>query len=255
MLRKILPYVIAVFAVAGLVLPHSARAGTTYDTALASPGTYYGHGNANSHWTVGTGGGIELGLSTVLRYVSPVTPGANTGTYDVGTGDTAVAGKTGSLWGYAFSVNTDPGGVNSAYNVQDLTLLLTITDVGTGQSISYNPSLVPDNNMVNGGVIGGGSSSTYHLNSTTTGIQNAEAMNYSGVAPPDYNALVNDTYDFSLTAYNDGTLLDSVNMTVVAGSGAPAPVSEPWSVAVFGIGVLGLIAAKKFHRRSGGSAA
>src|ERR1700677_1886451 len=102
-------------ALALTLMPSRANADVViYNTSLASPGggipgVYFGTGNANSAFTVDQNSGIELGLSAITRFVPPPIVPSSTNVYDAPTGATAVAGHTGSAWGFDFSIDLNPG--------------------------------------------------------------------------------------------------------------------------------------------------
>ena len=126
----------------GLGYAPTARAGLAYDTSLASPGVYFGSGNSNTHWTVNTQAGVELGVQALLRYVGPVTPQVGSGTYDVPLGTFgSPSSHTGALWDFAFSANVHGAGLT----LSGITTQLSLVDVVNGTSGGFNALLIPDN--------------------------------------------------------------------------------------------------------------
>jgi hypothetical protein len=236
---------LSLFAVAG-----GAQAGVVYDTALANPpGVYYGTGNSNSDFAVSTTGSVELGLSAITRFIGPIVPAL--GTYDVPTGATGVAGKTGSAWGFVFSVDLNADG-KGTQNLSTITTRLTLNDVGLGKSGFFDPLAIPDNAEFGAG----GVCSPAFLCGASSGFyafQNSEALSFAAVAAalgdPGYNINANDTYVFTLQAFNsNAALLGSDTITVVAGKGA-TPIPEPVTLSLFGAGFAG-IAALRRRRKS-----
>jgi len=217
----------------------AAQAAVVDDTSLASPpGVYFGSGNSNTHFTVSTTGSVELGLSAITRFVGPVVPTGDT--YDVATGATSVPGKTGSAWGFVFSVNLNADG-NGTLNLSDITTKLTLNDVGLGTTGSFDVLGIPDNaEFGTGGVCAPafacGPASGF------SAFQNSEALSFAAIAAlldSGYDINANDTYIFTLEAFDHaGALLGTNTINVVAGTGAAIP--EPVTLSLFGAGVAGM---------------
>jgi len=227
------------FAATFLGLIGAAQAGVVNDTSLVNPpGVYFGAGNSNSHFNVSTTGSVEIGLSAITRFIGPVTPTGNE--YDVATGATSVPGKTGSSWGFVFSVNLNADG-NGALNLSNITTKLTLNDVGLGTTGFFDVLAIPDNTLY-----GTGGTCTPSITCTTANyfaFQNSEALSFAAVAAalndPGYDMNADDTYIFTLEAFNQaGALLGSNTINVVAGKGAAVP--EPLTLSLFGAGFAGL---------------
>jgi hypothetical protein len=229
----------------------AAQAAVVYNTSLANPpGVYFGNGNSNSGFAVSTTGSVELGLSAITRFVGPIVPALNT--YDVPTGATGVAGKTGSAWGFVFSVDLNADG-KGTQNLSTITTRLTLNDVGLGTSGFFDPLAIPDNAEFGAG----GVCSPAFLCGASSGFyafQNSEALSFAAVAgalgDPGYNVNANDTYIFTLQAFNsNAALLGSDTITVVAGKGATR-IPEPVTLSLFGAGFAGIAALRRRRKSS-----
>jgi hypothetical protein len=232
---------VALFAFGGA----AQAAVVAYDAPLVSPpGVYFGSGNSNSDFTVSTTGSVEIGLSAITRYVGPIVPTLNT--YNVPTGATAVLGKTGSAWGFVFSVNLNADG-NGTHNLSNITTRLTLNDVGQGTTGFFDVLAIGDNAAYGAGGVCSGTP-TCTPSSSFFAFQNSEALSFAAVAgalgDPGYNINADDTYIFTLEAFNvDGVLLGTDTINVVAGNGAPIP--EPVTLSLFGAGFAGMAALRR----------
>ncbi len=223
-----------VAAVASLTFVNSAQA-ATYDTTLIDPpGVYFGNGNVNAHFVTNVASNIELGLGTVERFVGPVIPDAGTSVYHVNTGTTSEPGKTGTDWGFVFSINTNANGAGSL-TLADIVPSICIQDIGQGVTNCFNPFAIFDN--------------AHAASSPTTTAQNSEALQFSTLATrfflPNFDIDANDTYIFTLNASIGGNVVNSVQMTDIAGTGASNGVPEPLSLGLLGMGLFGLAAARR----------
>ena len=205
----------------------------TYNASLATPGFYNGSGNPNTGFTVDTVGNLELGLGAIIRFVGPITPSpTNSNVYDAPTGTAGGDAK----WNWEFSVNTQAGGGTNtlaSYTSFDLTIL----DVGTGISNSFNPEIIPDNSYFGTGGKTVGSPPP----AGSYGMQNSENNSFAGfLAGFDPNA--NDTYDYTLVAFQGTNVVATDSMQVVVGTGAAVPEPKATVLLAFllaGIAVLG----------------
>jgi len=204
---------------------------TTFNTSLVDPpGFYNGSGSPNVGFTTNTVGGIEFGLSAVLRNVGPITPSGNV--YEAPTG-TNPAG-THALWNFQFSINVRADG-NTTGLLSQINPLLTIETLG-GPLLSFNPFLIPDNAGWNGSEQSNVNSSTLANN---YGIQNSENLMFAFLQGPlGFDPYAHETYRITLSAtganQND---LGSVSIDVVT---TPLPGALPlFATALGAMGLLG----------------
>ena len=213
----------------------SAANAAVIDTSLADPpGVYFGTGNVNAHFVTNSAFNIELGLGTVKRFLGPVAPISGTSTYNVLTGTTSVAGKTGADWGFVYSLNTNLSGTGTL-TLANIVASLCVQDVGKGTNNCFNPLGILDN--------------AHAASSPLTTAQNSETLQFlNSTSPvdtrffdPGFDIDANNTYIFTLSAYDstNSQLLNSVQMTDIAGTGAVG-VPAPGSLALLGLGLLGL---------------
>lgn len=220
MQENLLRVAVAAIAAAALLLPGAAHATIAYDQTIPA---IYGSGNPSTAWTADNESlGLQLGIRAQPRYTGGTyTPTGDV--YHVPLGDLSSPYSL-SKWGWAFSATGLPAGATST---------MTITNVLTGQTSSFDPLKISDN-VTSGGY-----------------TQNSETLSYLVFAPGGaFDDTLNDTYNFDWTAFSSGgSPLGSVSMVVVAGTGAPVP--EPSSL-ILGVGVLFLAALTIPRRRSSG---
>ncbi len=200
-------------AVVGLAVMSTApaQATTTYNADLASPFVYYGTGNSNGAFTVSSENGVELGLRGHVYQKNPTAPAG--AVYDFALGQTI-----------SFDWSFNPGADGSAISLDGVISSMTITNLGTGGSFTFNPSLLGDN-AINTGAPGG--------------YQNSWRLSFSFLnSTLGYNAGDNAGYKVSWDV--SGTNIPAINDTIYLRQGTGA-VPEPatWAMMVMGIGLVG----------------
>lgn len=217
----------------------SAQATLFYDASLQNSDYLNGTGNktsnGNTHWSTDVGSdGVELGLGVVERYLGWYAPDAGTSTYHVPTGATVVPGKSGTIWGFEFSINT------GSLNTLDTTVSsICMKDVGKGTFACFDPlniAIINDNTVTGANL-----------------AQNSEALSFLNIntafGDTGYDIDADDTYIFSLTLNDaNGGKIAAVDATVIAGNGAPAP--EPATLALFGSSLFGMGWLKRKRRNA-----
>jgi hypothetical protein len=218
-------------AAATMALAGVAQASTSLDADLKNPpGVYYGTDNHNGHFTIESFGSTDAGefaLRGHQRFQDATSPMGNV--YTVALGDQASVD---------FSFN--PFGTD----ITGLSSLLTITNVATGHTASFDPVLA----------------SGYHAAAFPGSAQDSEYLGFGflngspvfNVGNIDYNSAVNSTYEVQWTV--SGTNFAAVTDTIFINQGAGAAVPEPAAWAMMLVGFGGLGAVLRSTRRQRGAA-
>jgi hypothetical protein len=237
--------------------------GVSFDQNI-TPDAIFGDGNDNGSWNVGQSNGIELGLRGKLRYPAENTFNSNgDGTYSFNAGTPIGAPAGNGEWAFEWSINTDYDEDNpSGYLLDSLVYQIRIDyDPGIGTNYqtfdlindgSYWDHSIGDNSTGNGAGIEAITEAEYATYISTYNVaQNSWRMTFFDDATHVFDPDVDGTYDFELIAYDPDDLdnpLASTSMQIIVGAGAPVP--EPASIALLGIGIAGLAGARLRKRRS-----
>jgi hypothetical protein len=207
--------------IAAVVATTASRADTiAYNTSLAA-GYYNGTGNPNTGFTTDTTiDGIQLGLGVNLRFVGPVLP-TSTNNYNVPTGTSAHSPAGSATWDFEYSVDFGSSGL---FNIGNTDALLTILNVGTGLSASFDPAAISDD-ATNG-----------------NGYQNAENLGFSFIGSAiGFDPNAPDQYIITLSLSSAiGSPLASVTENIDA---TPIPATLPLFVG--GLGLFGYLARRR----------
>ncbi|HEX3797054.1 MAG TPA: hypothetical protein VH413_00005 [Verrucomicrobiae bacterium] len=222
-------------AAAILIAAVSGNAQTlgTPPTVTGIPNAYGGIDPSQSTYTQTTVGGdtVTLALDATPHVSSPLAlnpPPVNTlgvGSYGVSTG---IGGDLRSFWNYDFAVSSSLDQL-SAYN-----LTLTVLNVFTGQSATYNPAAIGDNHTPAAGTIGNSESLDFTLTNPFFG-----SINYD----PNANA----TYDITLTASQNGASVASDAIQITAGTGSAPDATSTMGLMSFALAGLGLVS-RRFRK-------
>lgn len=209
-MRKFL--VFAASAACLLASPAMAADVVTPNSTGPTGGWQYGNGNdyQPANTLLFQGGGDELALRLHQTFV-PAPASDSSGIYH-------------------FSLGTDPLSFDwdiGAFNHGFDTASLTVTNLLTSQSFSYNPLCpfivvcINDNTVTANG-----------------SVQNSNRLNY---LPVGFDPNVDDTYSVSLTTYLGNTVQHSLTAYAQIGSGASPAVPEPatWAMMLLGLGFIG----------------
>lgn len=211
------------FAVAALAACSLASPALAADviTANSSPtgGWQYGTGNnytPSNSLVLNAGSGDQLALRLHQPGQQASASDAN-GVYSFALGTPSI------------SFDFDIGALNHA--VDTSTALITLTNLLTGQTSSFNPFLLPDNYLF------------APLGNGTAAWQNSERFTFGFLSGLGYNPNVNDTYSVNLTAtFGNGNSPTSLTSYAQVGGGyLAAAVPEPatWAMMLVGFGAIG----------------
>ena len=221
---------VAALALIGATAP--AMADTTAFNSTPADTWYFGTTGNDTQGDTGvltTTAGDQLYLR--WKQFNIGSPGSNAnGLYSFALGQ----GPLSFDWGFDTSGSFP---TNLAAPFANLTALLTITNLGTGGTFSYNPLVDPSNDY------------TDRAGNLNGSVQNSSRLTFGFLAPVGYNANVNGTYRVRLDV--GGLVGGSRSFSVDAqvGTGAAA-VPEPatWGLMLAGFGMVG--AGLRSRRRS-----
>jgi hypothetical protein len=212
--------VAAISAAAIAMVASAAQAQSATNASLASPGVYFGGGNANGAFATDTADGIEIGLRAKISGIHPqITPAGDV--YAIPLGDT---------FGLDYSFNPSVTGTEADFST--FTQSIKITDA-FGLSVSFDPSKIGDNTVF--GNVGAPNTSP---NAPLGGFQNSEKISF-GFLDPGYNPNKDDTFDvtYTVTGANGAPVLSVQNVVNVGAGAVPEPAA--WALMLLGFGGVG----------------
>jgi hypothetical protein len=166
---------------------------------------------------------LTLAMAATPYKNNPMPLNNGVSTYYVLKGAGTDNGRT--SWNFGFYGKSEAGLINN-YDYS-----ITIFSALTGLSTTFNPAAIPDNAVVPN--YSGG---------------NSESLDFSVFgAPIGYNKDNDDTFTFTLQAFQNQEVVNSVTMTVVHGEGAPnRDVPDGgMTFSMLGAGVIGLAALRR----------
>lgn len=249
--------VVATAAVLGFSAP--AHAVVSFDANVTNE-VIFGSGNANGAFTVDRSNGVELGLRTKLRFDGANQP-QNTfnsngdGTYNFAAGQPAGAGfgfapgsSSTATWNFEWSINSNADGSSGLF-LDGLSYELGIDfDAGVGTNFqTFDPinqtnadHAIGTNATGNGGGVNATDATNYAaLIGSNNLAQNSWNMEFFDTGAFPFDANVDGTYDFYLSASDQFGEVSRVEIQVIVGAGA-TEVAEPGILAVLGVGLAGL---------------
>jgi hypothetical protein len=198
--------ILAAVAVAAMATP--ALADTVAYNSAPADGWFYGSGNNYSPANTAvltTTGGDQLYLRWHLRgAVAPASVG-NTYSFALGTQPLSFD------WGYDF--NTGSRGATA-------TSLITIKNLKTGATVSYNPQFPGNDNAVGNG-----------------NVQNSAHLGFAFLSGVGFNASVDNVYRVTLDVNGMSGGPQSFSVDAKLGAGVPEPAS--WALMIGGLGLVG----------------
>ena len=235
-----------------------------------TPDVIFGSGNSNGNFTVDRNGGVEIGLRAKIPFVG-TTHSNGDGTFSYSHAeqesapDSTFCPAVGGCWNFDWSVNTDfdtletTGNDNATGNkINDFTYRMgldfdpslgtnfLIFDPITPNTPPLNVALfdhsIGDNDTANGDGLVTNDAETYaSLINRHNVVQNSWRYAFFPIHPTlTYDPTVDGTYDIFLEAIdNNQTVVARSDIQVIIGAGGQ-PVPEPGTLALFGVGLLGL---------------
>ena len=248
---------------------YSASAAIIYD-ANVTPDIIFGSGNANGSFTVFQNEYLELGLRGKLRHNAVGAP-ENTfnsngdGTYSFAAGVAPTQPSPTAVWSFEWSINTNWAD-DFDLNLSDFTYLMGI-DTNPGLATAFqvfdpinglNPNFgevrwdhaIGNNSTGNGGGGNFVASEAIYANALASNNVAQNSWKAHWFFGPGFDPTLDATYNIYLEAFNaNGGSEGRSEIQIIVGNGGSRTIAEPMSLAMFSVGLLGLVSLRrKFSR-------
>ena len=209
-----------------VILVASAVAAVTTPAFAATP-VYNSAPAVGFHY--GAGNDYSPANAAVLRTGSDLLPEQELSLRFHQTGEKAPASDANGV--YSFALGTQPisfdwGLTSYTGNIVPDFALITVTNVGTGQTVSYNPFFPGNDN--------------FKIGQQTA--QNSARLNFGFLLGSGFTPNVDSTYRVNLAYAQDSISIDAV---IGAGAGTAVPEPATWAMMIGGFGLLGAAARRR----------
>lgn len=134
---------------------------------------------------------------------------------------------------YSFALGTSPisfdwGFTNALTGAGTPSALLTITNVGTGQSVSYNP-------------FSAGNDNANRTDSFGSSSQNSARLSFGFLFGSSFDPNVDATYAVKFDVFDQTGVAGGQSLTATANIGAGVPEPATWAMMMLGFGAMGAV--------------